>query len=75
MKFAKKSIVFYLYGKSTIYASLPKNTNVEYAEKTHITKTSAKEEVVIIAEINTDCQATKVHTIISILQKFLCEYT
>lgn len=54
---------FYLYGKSTIYASLPKNTNVEYAEKTHITKTGAKEEVVVIAEINTDCQATKVHTI------------
>lgn len=39
---------FYLYGKSTIYASLPPNTNVEYAEKTHFTKTNAKEEVRVI---------------------------
>lgn len=54
---------FYLYGNSTVYCSVPKNSNLEYAEKTHITKTSANEEVVVIVDLNTDSQATTVHTI------------
>ena len=54
---------FYAYGKSTVYCSVPQNTNLEYAEKTHITKTGKDEEVVVIVDLNTECQATKVHTI------------
>lgn len=54
---------FYSYGNSTVYCSVPKNTNLPYAEKTHITKTAAYEEVVIIAEIYEAAQATKVHSI------------
>lgn len=54
---------FYLYGNSTVYCSVPKNTNLPYAEKTHLTKTSAYEEAVIITEIYETAQAIKTHTI------------
>lgn len=54
---------FYSYGNSTVYCSVPQNTNLPYAEKTHLTKASAYEEAIIIAEIYETAQATKVHTI------------
>lgn len=54
---------FYSYGNSTVYCSVPKNTNLPYAEKTHITKTVANEEVVVIVDVDETTQATKMHTI------------
>lgn len=54
---------FYSYGNSSVYCSVPKNTNLPYAEKTHITKTAAYEEVVIIVDIDETAQVTKAHTI------------
>lgn len=54
---------FYLYGNSTVYCSVPKNSNLPFAEKNNITKTAPNEEVVTIIDINESSQATKSHTI------------
>lgn len=54
---------FCSYGKSTVYCSVPKLTNLAYAEQTHITKTAPYEEVVVIVDLDMSAQVTKVHSI------------
>lgn len=54
---------FYSFGYSTVYCSVPQNTNLPFAEKNNFTKTAPNEEVVVIIDINEASQATKSHTI------------
>lgn len=54
---------FYSYGKSTVFCSVPQNTNLPFAEKNNFTKTAPNEEVVVIVDVNESSQATKSHTI------------